>query len=304
MKEYLEKKINNIRKIHKIRGDASSRDFYRVFFDYGTFVAMVYPSENKDEISRVIHFTDIYKQHHISVPGIVDIIDDRVVIQEDLGSESIQKIFPRINRDRQKDLITRIADILFKIRQISVTHSESSLDKQRMTREMDFFLTHFSRNFFKTASLFDTLKKEINSLVSRITNSKCFLHRDFHSRNMMYHQENIYLLDFQDSLIGPEYYDMVSFAFDSYLDLNAQREIFFDYFEEAGNRINREQLYLTALQRNIKALGIFGFQLIKKRKRAYKKYIPRTVHHISGNPLAKSLLPTLYSLFQSKDFKI
>ena len=302
MKKLLEKKIKKIRKIQKMIGDASDRCFFRLFFDSGTLVAMVYPPDNSGEVSKVTRFTGVYQKFQIPVPRIVDVIDDRIVILDDLGGESVQMRYGRIGQESRKELILSVVDILLRISQIPVDQSKNRLDNQRMIREMDFFLAHFAGHFFKSRVNLDAVRRETLGIVSLILKSESFLHRDFHSRNMLYHRDQIYLVDFQDSLNGPEYYDLVSFAYDSYLDLGSRREFLFDCYEKRGKEINREQLYLTALQRNIKALGTFGFQIMEKNNKMFKKYIPRTIRHITGNPRVKSLAPVLDSSLRYLDF--
>ena len=45
-------------------------------------------------------------------------------------------------------------------------------------------------------------------------------HRDYHSRNLMLSQGQLYLIDFQDARMGPDTYDLASLLRDSYVDLN------------------------------------------------------------------------------------
>ena len=60
---------------------------------------------------------------------------------------------------------------------------------------------------------------------------------------------------------------------------------------------DNEQFRLTALQRNIKALGTFGFQVVVRRHLSYKKYIHRTIRHILNNPLVETFLePSIFNL--------
>lgn len=302
MKAYLRQKIKDIEKISKITGDASDRGFFRLSLGSRTVVAMVYPPGNNQDIRNVIHFTEIYRKHHIPVPRIIEVIDHRIVIQEDLGSQLIQKRFPRIDENSQKKLVARVADILLRLKRIPVCHTKSRLDESRMLWEMNFFCTHFARHFFKSPKVLEEIKRETSDVVNRIAGPGVFLHRDFHSRNMLYHRNRIYMVDFQDSLVGPEYYDLASFAFDAYLDVNQHRERLFHTYEQRGKKINREQLYITALQRNVKALGTFGFQINVRKRGTFNRYIPRTIRHITGNPLARSLTPSLYSILQSRDF--
>jgi len=157
-----------------------------------------------------------------------------------------------------------------------------------MKWEMDFFIEHFALKFFPLPFSLKKLQKELYAIVDSICRINVFAHRDFHSRNMLYHKKNICLVDFQDSLIGPVYYDLVSFAYDSYLDLKSLRKIFFQMVEGLKYGLDYDQIYLTALQRNVKALGTFGYQVSEKKNIQYKKYIHRTIRHILGNRKVES----------------
>jgi aminoglycoside/choline kinase family phosphotransferase len=285
MRKYLEKKIKNIKKIEKIRSEASNRSFFRVYKDNYTLVAMVYPEENRDEISKVVKFRSIYDDNKINVPEIKDIIDDRIVIQEDLGCLSLQKLLLKSNINRKKEILNQICEILLKLKQIPIDRTKSILDAKRMLWEMDFFIKYFVLNFCSISKDIEQIKNNLYSIVDKITNINTFAHRDFHSRNMFYYKNRVFLVDFQDSLIGPEYYDLVSFAFDSYFDLKSMRKYLFDILLKNKFEINFEQLYLTAIQRNIKALGTFGYQIKIKNNFIYKKYVNRTINCVINNKL-------------------
>ena len=297
MKQFLKNKLKGIIKIEKIEGEASRREFHRVFLDSGTVVAMVYPEENRDEIEKVINFTNLYAKHKIRVPDIIDVIDNRVVLQEDLGNQLFQKFFNRLGLEQKKRELKSIAEILSRIRSIPVNQTNSILDHKRMKWEMDFFLSNFVEKLYHRHESIQVLTDEVHGLVDDIQTEPTFAHRDFHTRNMLVCREEIYLVDIQDSLIGPEYYDLVSFAFDSYQNLGSLREDFFRFFKDRGYILNEQQLYLTALQRNIKALGTFGFQISVKNNRKYRKYIKPTIEHIRSNSLTALYVPSLLDLF-------
>ena len=98
-------------------------------------------------------------------------------------------------------------------------------------------------------------------------------HRDYHSRNLMLHDGSLYIIDFQDARMGPDTYDLVSLLRDSYVDI-ADRELdeLIAYFlalkrrRHAGRRRDefRRRFDLMALQRNLKALGTFGYQTMTR----------------------------------------
>jgi aminoglycoside/choline kinase family phosphotransferase len=181
-----------------------------------------------------------------------------------------------------------IAQIISKLHQISINNTSSVLNKKRLKWEMDFFIKHYIQNNISETNK-DRLRANLYTIVDNISDEKFFCHRDFHSRNMHIYNDNIYLIDFQDSLQGSYLYDIVSFANDSYLDLGKLRPYFFSQLENQNIKIDKKQLNLTALQRNIKALGTFGYQINIRKNLSYKKYIGRTLSHIKKNSESNSI---------------
>jgi N-acetylmuramate 1-kinase len=96
--------------------------------------------------------------------------------------------------------------------------------------------------------------------------------------------------------MGPGTYDLVSLLRDSYVDLTEQQvEELIDFFlalrgtftdqadSLADRQAFRERFDLMALQRNLKALGTFGFQTITRGNPVYIQYIPRTLSYLRAN---------------------
>ncbi len=294
IKELLDNKVKNINSIEKIRGEASTRSFFRLYFDTYSLVAMVYPQENHEEIAKITRLTELYLANGIPVAAIKEIIDNRIILQEDLGDNLVQKSLSKPGEAGKKMILRKTAAILKKLSAISSVHSDSILGHKRMKWEMDFFLQHFVGNFYAGYLGTEILRGDLYALVEQIENITCFAHRDFHSRNMLHHKEEIYLVDFQDSLVASPYYDLVSFAFDSYLDLKSLRDFLLKEFTQRVQPIDEKQLYLAAAQRNIKALGTFGYQVCVKGNLAYKKYIERTMRHIMHNPAAPAEIKNIF----------
>src|SRR4030095_5077750 len=58
-----------------------------------------------------------------------------------------------------------------------------------------------------------------------------FVHRDYHSRNLMVDGSRIGIIDFQDALMGPATYDLASLLKDAYIELDeAVVEDLIDHF--------------------------------------------------------------------------
>jgi aminoglycoside/choline kinase family phosphotransferase len=296
MKQFLGKKIRSIRKIEKLKGEASEREFFRLFLDTGTLIAMVYPEENPAEISKVVYFSELYQKYNIRIPAIIDVFEERAIIQEDLGNELVQHKLLKSGTGEIRKIIDSVADILIKLGSIPPGSTEFTLDKDRMKGEMDFFTEHFIREFFPETPYSENIREEIHGLVDEIQVDNIFSHRDYHSRNMLIHHGEVCLVDIQDSLQGPEFYDLVSFAYDSYQNLHSHRRYLFKRLESMGLMLNEHQIYLVALQRNIKALGTFGFQVQVKNNRTYKKYMNPTIQYIRSNELSLKYVPSLTAL--------
>ena len=117
-------------------------------------------------------------------------------------------------------------------------------------------------------------------------------HRDYHSRNLMLHDGSLYIIDFQDARMGPDTYDLASLLRDSYVDI-ADRELdeLIAYFlalkrrrRAASDDEFRRRFDLMALQRNLKALGTFGYQTDRPAGNpVYIQYMPRTLRYARTN---------------------
>src|SRR5437762_2032029 len=170
------------------------------------------------------------------------------------------------------------------------------------TWELQFFTKHFLeayRGAQITPAAREALAAEYAAIVEELASEpRVLCHRDYHSRNLMLHEGNLYIIDFQDARLGPDTYDLVSLLRDSYVDFTeAQIEELIAFFlamrghtgqsDSAADRQEfRRRFDLMALQRNLKALGTFGFQTTSRGNPVYIQYIPRTLSYVRGN-LAK-----------------
>ena len=121
-------------------------------------------------------------------------------------------------------------------------------------------------------------------------------HRDYHSRNLMLSAGDLYIIDFQDARMGPDTYDLVSLLRDSYVDLTEgtvdeliahfvalRREGAPSTHDAAWEADFRRRFDMMALQRNLKALGTFGYQTTVRGNPVYIQYIPRTLRYAKAN---------------------
>jgi aminoglycoside/choline kinase family phosphotransferase len=167
-----------------------------------------------------------------------------------------------------------------------------AFDVEKLTWELDFFVRHFVEGYrSRTLSTAERtmLSDEWHGIAGELAaETRVLCHRDYHSRNLMLHRARLYIIDFQDARMGPDTYDLVSLLRDSYVDLT-DRELdeliaYFLALKGSGDASEfRRRFDVMALQRNLKALGTFGYQTIARANPVYIQYIPRTLRYVRTN---------------------
>jgi len=172
-----------------------------------------------------------------------------------------------------------------------------AFDVEKLTWELQFFTKHFLeayRGSRISAASRESLAAEYAAIAEELAaEPRVLCHRDYHSRNLMLHDGSLYIIDFQDARLGPDTYDLVSLLRDSYVDFTeSQVDAFIAFFLALRDgRLSapgdpdefRRRFDLMALQRNLKALGTFGFQTTSRQNTVYIQYIPRTLNFARGN---------------------
>jgi len=268
--------------VRKIPGEASARSFFRLRVKGASRVAMVYPQPAEEEIERIVRLTGVYLRHGVRVPQIEATLGPRGLLLEDAGTDSFQTSFRRADRPGKRRLLDGTAELLDRLRRIGPENTGTALDRMRVEYEMGFFIAHFAAPVVGEEAA-RGLRQALLEFLAPLPAPRVFAHRDFHSRNLVICGDRLTLVDFQDSLRAPPLYDLVSLAFDSYLDLGAKRPWLLERLRAHGWDIDPEVLALTALERNVKALGTFGFQVRVRGHRAYARYVPRTLRHVRGH---------------------
>ncbi len=140
-----------------------------------------------------------------------------------------------------------------------------------------------------------------------------FVHRDYHSRNLMVDGARMGIIDFQDALMGPATYDLASLLKDAYIELDepmvdALIEHFLDGLASHGVKMDRpafRRLFdLTSIQRNLKAAGRFVYIDQVKHNPKFLADIPRVLGYVKRNflkypelaPLRRHMAPYVAEL--------
>jgi aminoglycoside/choline kinase family phosphotransferase len=164
------------------------------------------------------------------VPRVVDHDGPRgIVSQADLGDAPLQEaLLDASPRDREA-LYREAIDELRLLQKESQKGPhrapcfQIAFDIEKLSWELHYFQKHFLEGLLgRDLSVEDrsTLSEGFHRLSEEIASwPRVLCHRDFHSRNLMRHEERLYWIDFQDARMGPATYDLASLLRDSYVDL-------------------------------------------------------------------------------------
>ncbi len=250
----------NIESISPITGDGGHRTYYRVTTQDKSYVLMYdvevkhrYKINQKHDFSFVnVH--SLLEQNNISVPSINKIFkEESCILLEDLGNFNLYNIKNNTKntcKDGFKDITLKLykqsIDELIKIQSIkkdsSLTVFKKSFDVDFLMKELTQSLIAINNFYFpknKIASLSKTLTKEITEFCNFLSQSSfCLVHRDYHSRNIMFKNKQIKIIDFQDARLGHPLYDLSSLLEDPYakLDLNTKNDLK-KYFQKQSSSL-------------------------------------------------------------------
>jgi N-acetylmuramate 1-kinase len=165
---------------------------------------------------------------------------------------------------------------------------------KKLMWEFNFMLDYYVDEFCGSP-LEGSARKELREVFTPLCEALaaeklCFTHRDYHSRNLMFDQGHLVLIDFQDARMGPCQYDLVSLLKDSYVKIDDTLvEELIDYYillkeKEEGLKVDRERFRdifdKMSIQRNLKAVGTFAYQSVKKNNNRYEGFIAPTLGYV------------------------
>ncbi len=168
-------------------------------------------------------------------------------------------------------------------------------DEALLRRELDLF-----PDWYVARHLQRTLDDEQRRILERnfavvlannLAQPRVFVHRDFHSRNLMVSAPNPGVLDFQDAVYGPITYDLVSLLRDAYIEWDEERQIDWAvrYWEKARAAqlpVNQDfgafwqDFEWMGVQRQLKVLGIFARLAYRDGKTGYLQDLPLVLRYL------------------------
>ena len=272
-----------------VRG--SQRSFTRLQCGARTAMLMRYDPARAENILFVRHARFLKK---IGVP-VPEILLDRprqhLCIVEDLGDESLLDLQRGLSNDRRRALYEAALEPVLRLHQQGARRAVSA----RLPHMEDFgpALYRWERDYFAEHMLtrrcrlpqpqITRIKQELARTVARLDRApQVLLHRDLQASNILWHQQRLYLIDFQGLRFGPATYDLASLLCDPYAELPevVQAQLLQYYAQRAGFAVELEGFWWAAVQRLVQALGAFAKLSARPELGHFAGHIPAALRQL------------------------
>lgn len=301
LKLYLETEQPNltVKKIEKLTGDASTRQYFRVFANDKTLIASIYQEPFEENTHPFCDVTNLFLRGNLLVPRIVAVSGRfAIMLMEDLGDTRLQDWLETVSTNEYKEAYKEAISLIIEIQKLTPQAYEQNsissrlaFDEAKLMWELDFFYQHYFNSYLqvKLSNEQEIMLKEELQIIAKELSSRprVLCHRDFHSRNLMLYQNKQYIIDHQDARMGPESYDIASLLRDPYVKLSEEMILeLYQFFVEEKVSLGvspkwvdemKEEFELMTVQRIVKAIGTYAYQTAVVKNNVYEPYIPRAI---------------------------
>ena len=267
--------------------DASFRKYYRLRDAEKTFLLMD-SSLEKDSLAPFINVTSRLLDVDVNAPKILEQnLEDGFLIIEDFGNVHYLNVLDATNF---KELYSKAIDTIITMQNADAKNLPL-YDKAFLHFEMDLMKDWYLEKNLKV-TLNETQKETIENALDAISDvvlsqpQNVFVHRDYHSRNIMLTRDDkIGVIDYQDAMRGAITYDLVSLLKDCYIAYDRQviEKLVLEFRDKKGLDASNDEFLkwfdFMGMQRHIKVLGIFSRLFLRDGKDGYLKDIPLTLKY-------------------------
>lgn len=247
--------------------DASTRRYFRGIWE-GKPALLADFGEDQDSRTRFLFTTALLRDHGVRVPAVYEAPGGASwLIQEFVDGRPSSSV--RLDGELLRRILA-LARTIGRIPPWSEGPPILALDAARLRFELSFFREHFLEGYLNSTAG-DEVREGLRDLAFAAAAAPSALcHRDFHSENLLLAATgDLALIDHQDALLGPSCYDAASLAVEAYRRAEAGRyRAIREHWLEL-DPASAPFFESVALQRALKALGTFGFQVTRRKRARY-----------------------------------
>lgn len=273
--------------LQPVSGDASFRRYFRFQHEQRSVILMDAPPDKEDSAP----FVDVARRLRsagLNAPEIIHFDFERGFgLLEDLGDTLYRELISEESSDK---LFPGLIDLLERMAIRVEPNGLPQYDEQAFSAELELFTTwYLGRHKKRTLQageiqVWDDVRRLL--IDSALEQPRVFVHRDFHSCNLLRTAAGPAIIDFQDAMIGPVSYDLVSLIWDRYIawPRNRLKGWIKDAYEVLPVNCTFPQWLrycdLMGLQRNLKIVGIFSRLKYRDGKDGYLEMIPHFYQYL------------------------
>ena len=287
--------------------DASFRRYFRVDAEGAVDASLIVMDAppDKEDVERFCRIAQGLRDGGLSAPRVLAMDRDRgLVLLSDLGSTTyLDALLQARQQGRAAHCDALMRDALQALVRLQGLRLElPPYDRERLQAEMDLFGQWYVQRHLQaelTPSEQQGLRRVTDALLHNVLAQPVVpVHRDFHSRNLMVLHEgqecgNPGVLDFQDAVLGPVTYDLVSLLRDAYIEWPEPQQLdwavrYWESARAAGLAVDRDfgafyrDFEWMGLQRQLKVLGIFARLHHRDGKAQYLRDLPLVLQYARG----------------------
>ncbi|MGE5089286.1 MAG: aminoglycoside phosphotransferase family protein [Candidatus Levyibacteriota bacterium] len=257
-----------------------------------TLIAMDAPPAQED-CRPFVHVAGLLREAGVNAPRVLAADLDRgFLLLSDLGTTTYASALDDASANA---LYLDAIDALVLWQRATRDHELPSYDDALLRRELMLFPEWYvARHLGHTLSAAEhaVLEATFGALIANnLAQPRVYVHRDYHSRNLMVCTPNPGVLDFQDAVHGPITYDLVSLLRDAYVEWDEERELdwairYWERARKAGLPVAEgfaqfwRDYEWMGVQRQLKVLGIFARLKHRDGKDRYLADMPRVLRYL------------------------
>lgn len=276
-----------------LRGDASFRRYFRLTLPEDISYIIMDAPPPQESLASFLTIADALTRHGIRAPRILQkSVQNGFAILEDFGDTLLLDVLTRQSPD---DLYQKAFHLLHHFQRLDPSTIDlPPFNAQHMMLELSLFKDWFLEAYLKihlTTQDINTLHVAFTYIIEEIAAQPIVpIHRDFHARNLMLLPDNsLGVIDFQDAMMGPMAYDLVSLLKDCYVQwpLSRIHEWTMQFYEQSpiaqtlSAAAFKKAFDWCGIQRHLKVLGIFARLYLRDNKPGYLQDIPLTLKHLT-----------------------
>ncbi len=272
--------------------DASFRRYFRARTASGSYIVMDAPPSHED-CRPYIHIARLFRAAGANTPEILaENLAEGFLLLSDFGDTTYMAA---LNEQTADGLYRDANAALIRIQAASRPGELPDYDEALLARELHLFPEWYLAKHLKLElsaeqrAMLDGTFRAI--LDNNLAQAKVYVHRDWHSRNLMVTEPNPGVLDFQDAVYGPITYDLVSIYKDAYIKWDEAQVLdwtirYWEAARQVGLPVPADfadfyrDFEWMGVQRHIKVLGIFARLYHRDGKAGYLKDMPLVMHYL------------------------